>query len=117
MLFSIALGFVPVFDFDCPDVLGWVIVFCALALFFWAASWFKRKGTTIIPRQKPSALIVEGSFKIRRNPIYLSMVFLTLGVAFIMGNVAIFLPVFWLWWFLHKTMSAPKNVNYAKALV
>ncbi|MBY4892487.1 isoprenylcysteine carboxylmethyltransferase family protein [Rhodobacteraceae bacterium N5(2021)] len=50
-----------------------------LALIFWSAFWFWRKRTTIEPHHTPGALIVEGPYRLSRNPIYLGMVMILWG--------------------------------------
>ncbi|NNE88573.1 MAG: isoprenylcysteine carboxylmethyltransferase family protein [Silicimonas sp.] len=47
---------------------------------------FRRARTTIIPHQKPAALITDGIYRFSRNPIYLADVMILLGVSLIWGS-------------------------------
>ncbi len=59
---------------------GPVLVAASFGLFIWAASTMHR-GSASIPTNKPTnSLVVKGPFRFSRNPIYLSMVSLLLGV-------------------------------------
>lgn len=58
-----------------------------LALFAWAAWTLKRHGTTILPDRAADALVTDGPFRWRRNPIYIAHVLILLGVAELTRNV------------------------------
>lgn len=75
---------------------GWGLIALALAMIIWSAIWFWRKNTTIEPHHEPSRLIVEGPYRLSRNPIYLSLLIILLGSVIVRGQpVALFLvPIF-----------------------
>lgn len=85
----------PIVDFDRPstDFLGSILVIAGFALVIWSAIWFRRKQTSIEPHETPSTLIVEGPFRINRNPIYTGMVAILTGVALQMGSLLAVLSV------------------------
>ena len=60
---------------------------------------FKTHRTTIKPFERPSFLVTTGPFRFSRNPIYLGMVLLLLGVALLLGALTPFavVPLFALW--------------------
>lgn len=58
-----------------------------VALFIWAALTLRRHGTTILPDKASDALVTDGPFRFRRNPIYLSHVFMLFGVAELTHNI------------------------------
>ena len=60
---------------------------------------FKVHRTTIKPFERPSFLVTSGAFRLSRNPIYLGMVLLLLGVALLLGTLTplAVVPVFALW--------------------
>ena len=64
---------------------GWALVAAGFGLALWAALWFRRKRTTIEPRDAPTALIVEGPFRVNRNPIYTGMALVLVGAGLLMG--------------------------------
>jgi len=93
---------------------GALIALFGVLMILWPAVWFKRKKTTLIPRQKPNTLIVEGPFRISRNPMYLGMVLLTLGVGLALGSLTSVLPSIWLFWFLQKNYVIPEERNHSR---
>ena len=66
-----------------------------LALDGSAMARFRRAGTPVIPFQPSTALVVDGPYRISRNPIYLGMAALYVGLAFILGLMwaLLFLPL------------------------
>lgn len=73
----IPMSFVPR---DIPGSVGPVIVVLAFGLFFWAVLTMRRAGASI-PTGEPTTIIVRvGPYRYSRNPIYLSMVTLLVGV-------------------------------------
>ena len=79
---------------DPVDLGGWrVPLGWALALFFvawngWALWLFGRHKTGLLPGQATNALIEEGPFRLSRNPLYVGLLALYLGLALLM-------PTFW----------------------
>ena len=68
-------------------ILGVVLMLAALGLIGWSAWWFWRKKTTIEPYHTPSALIVEGPYRLSRNPIYLALLALLTGYVLWLGSL------------------------------
>jgi protein-S-isoprenylcysteine O-methyltransferase Ste14 len=60
-----------------------------------ATSRFMRAGTPVIPFKPSTALVVDGPYRFSRNPIYLGMAALYVGLAFLLGWMLalILLPV------------------------
>lgn len=67
--------------------LGWACALAGFALVLWSAWWFWRKRTTIEPRDTPSTLIVEGPFRLNRNPIYTGMAVMLVGTGLWLGSL------------------------------
>ena len=64
----------------------------------WNASRFKKVGTTIKPFQESSFLLQRGMYRYSRNPIYLGMVVVLLGISIVLGSVTpFFLIPFFVW--------------------
>ncbi len=60
--------------------LGTVIIAAAFGVFFWAL-YTMRTGNASIPTSEPTdAIVVRGPFRFSRNPIYLSMLLLQVGI-------------------------------------
>ena len=68
--------------------LGWLLIAAGFGLAVWAALWFRIKRTTIEPGERPTALIVEGPYRINRNPIYTAMAVVLLGAALALGALS-----------------------------
>ena len=66
-----------------PDVFvqrfGTVVAVLGLGFICWSAAWFWKKKTTIEPHHTPGTLIIEGPYRLSRNPIYLGMVLILSG--------------------------------------
>ena len=66
---------------DVPRVIAaWAFIALFAGLMTWSFIWFARKKTTIIPDKPATALVVGGPFRFTRNPLYVSMALLTVGV-------------------------------------
>ncbi len=72
---------------------------------------FRRAGTTVNPLKPDgtSALVVSGIYRVTRNPMYLGMLLVLLGLACYLGNVVAFLllPSFAL--YLNRFQIAPEE--------
>jgi protein-S-isoprenylcysteine O-methyltransferase Ste14 len=57
---------------------------------------FRQYETTVKPFEESSALVTGGVFRITRNPMYLGMTLILLGIAALLGSAAAFamVPVF-----------------------
>lgn len=69
------------------DLLGTALLVLGVAMIGWSAVVFGRAKTPIHPRRKPSSLLTSGPFAFSRNPIYLAMVAIALGVALWLGSL------------------------------
>ncbi|WP_284376621.1 methyltransferase family protein [Amylibacter marinus] len=104
----------PVVLLDMP-LLAYGLITLSLVLLIWPGIWFRRYKTTIVPRQKPSTLMVGGPFTISRNPMYLGMVLLVLGTGVLLGSVQALLPAVWLFFFLGKNYITPEERKLREA--
>ncbi len=72
----------PILTVPTPATLSWALISLGFVLIIWSAIYFLLKKTSIEPHHTPQVLIVEGPYKVSRNPIYLGMFLGLLGVAF-----------------------------------
>jgi protein-S-isoprenylcysteine O-methyltransferase Ste14 len=72
--------------------LGIALVVLGIALSFTAAGLFRRVGTELNPTSPANAkLVTSGPFRLTRNPMYLSLVIASLGIAIWIGAWPMFL--------------------------
>jgi len=59
-----------------------VLVIAGVALPVWAAALFRRTGATFIPHAtEHKRLVIDGPYRFTRNPMYLGLTLVTLGIA------------------------------------
>ncbi len=85
--------FIPLYPFTLPLLVPVAVAGLGFAIVGWSALWFWHKKTTIEPRHTPTALIIEGPYRLNRNPIYTGMVLVLLGFALWLGDPVALLPV------------------------
>jgi len=68
-------------------LIGRGIGLAGIALLAWAAWTLHRHDTTVRPDKAASALVTDGPFRFRRNPIYVADILILLGIAEITRNV------------------------------
>ena len=89
-------------DGAATTALGWALVAAGFGLALWAALWFRRKRTSIEPRDRPTALIVEGPFRARRNPIYTGMALVLIGAGLLLGALSSLVAAFAFPWIVTR---------------
>ncbi|SFJ56978.1 methyltransferase family protein [Jannaschia pohangensis] len=94
---------------------GGAMIAGALAAMVWAGVWFWRKKTPIEPHHDPRALIVEGPYRVSRNPIYLALMVVALGFALRQGGIAALLPLPLLFLALDRRFAAPEEAKLRAA--
>jgi protein-S-isoprenylcysteine O-methyltransferase Ste14 len=74
----------PEFSVSILNSLSTISFVLGITVFATAVSSFKRQNTTVNPIsiEKASSLVVNGVFKYSRNPMYLGMLFILLGLTF-----------------------------------
>ncbi len=77
------------------NLLGFIPLSAGAILNIWAGFYFAKEKTTINPYGKPSSLLENGPFRISRNPMYLGMLCILLGLSLFLGTALSFLtPIF-----------------------
>lgn len=90
LVLSVLLNFiipVPAFLSPPSTYSGFLIIGFGLVLALWSRSLFLRNSTTLQPSEEPTSLLTSGPFRISRNPIYLGMAAILLGVAVLLGTL------------------------------
>ena len=93
LVLSVLLNFifpVPAFLSPPSTYSGFLIIGFGLVLALWSRSLFIKNSTTLQPSEEPTLLVTSGPFRISRNPIYLGMAAILLGVAVFMGTLVTF---------------------------
>jgi len=95
----IAMHFLIPLPWKCPSFLFWpgvILLVLGSAINIWTSERFKKARTTIKPFEKPDAFIVDGCFRFSRNPVYLGMVLILIGLWFVLrsGLTVLVIPVF-----------------------
>jgi len=85
--------------------LGYLFIALGIGLPVWGAQIFKRVETNILPYKSPDKLVTEGPFKFSRNPMYLGMLLVLIGVGVRLGILEslYFIGVFFAvanWWYI-----------------
>ena len=91
------------FSLSLPSSLGFIIILVGLTIIFIAARQFKAVNTTINPikPENASVLVNNGIFSYSRNPMYLGMMLIIIGVSIIQNLLAIIaiMPI----WIIYMT--------------
>ena len=86
-----------------PCSAGGLGILLSLGLFFSAGRLFPKHGTSVRPDKPDTAILTEGPYRFTRNPIYLAMALLYLGISICAdspGPLAMLVPVLLLMNFL-----------------
>ncbi|MDE1132202.1 MAG: isoprenylcysteine carboxylmethyltransferase family protein [Ascidiaceihabitans sp.] len=97
------------FEADLLTLVSRVVFYTALAMVAWSAIWFWRKKTPIEPHHTPKTLIVEGPYRVSRNPIYLALVLLTFASALGHGSIFGIICTVILWIILDRRFAAKEE--------
>jgi protein-S-isoprenylcysteine O-methyltransferase Ste14 len=62
-------------------IIGLVLVAIGVAFAFSALGIFKKRSTTTIPFERPTSLVMSGPYRFSRNPMYVGLTSIYLGVA------------------------------------
>ncbi len=68
-------------------VLAIALLVAGIGLGSWARLHLKRRGTPVDPRKPTTALVTDGPYRYSRNPLYLRVTLLYLGVAFLVNDI------------------------------
>jgi protein-S-isoprenylcysteine O-methyltransferase Ste14 len=82
--------------------LGIIIIVFGFSLSLGSAILFRNLGTNPIPGTQATVLVTKGAFRFTRNPMYLGLITILIGVAILLGSFSplMVIPVFC--WILHS---------------
>ena len=110
LLASIVLQIILLFSFpisvDLSSLLGLILILSGISLVFVSFRFMRKMKTTFIPDGTPEVLISSGPFKFSRNPIYLGMLTVLVGVAFLMSSLSAIIIAFVFWIIINFTWIA-----------
>ena len=69
---------------------GIVIIGVGIVMDLWSSSLFVKSKTTVSPYGSPTSLVTSGPFRISRDPMYLGMAAILLGIAVFLGTLVTF---------------------------
>lgn len=78
-----------------PPLLGWTLIAAGALLALSAVSLFFRARTHLIPNRPANALVIAGPYRFTRNPMYVSLTTVYLGVCVLLQSLwaLVFLPL------------------------
>lgn len=105
----------PIKMFSITTIIGSLMIVLALIIFVKASRAIKKHKTTIFPDGIPSFLVEEGIFQLSRNPIYLAMIIVMIGISIVCQNIAglVFPVIFYSW--INKRWIFEEERNLKKA--
>ncbi|MFN8580237.1 MAG: isoprenylcysteine carboxylmethyltransferase family protein [Gemmatimonadaceae bacterium] len=69
------------------EVFGWALIGIWLVLMLWAFISFRRAHTTLLPYKPATAFVTTGPYRLSRNPMYVSLGALYLGMACLLNTL------------------------------
>ncbi len=77
---------VEVFPGSFPNVVGLPFIAAAIVLFMLSVREFSRHGTPVRGSEPATVVVAGGPYRFSRNPIYLSMLLLEIGIALMLDS-------------------------------
>ena len=77
-------------------LVGGLLIAGGFFLAIWANVLFRKANTEVNPRKPSTSLVLDGPYRFTRNPMYLGMVLLLIGIALMLGSLTpwLVIPVF-----------------------
>ena len=87
--------FLPVYRFVQPPLAyaGIVVILIGVVMTAISAGLFLKVDTGLVPFDEAKVLVTSGLYRFTRNPMYLGMFMMLLGVGFMFGAVSALLPI------------------------
>jgi len=94
---------------------GGVLILIGMFLILWAVRLFVKAGTAIKPFEESSRLVVAGPYRWSRNPIYLGMAIILLGIGLALGTLTPFAIIPLFVWLIQKHFIAHEEAMLDKS--
>ena len=103
--------FVPVMQLITfpARLIGAIAVVAGGGLNIWADRSFKRAGTAVRPTEPSTTLVLSGPFLVTRNPMYLGMALVLVGIAIGLGSATPWLVVVLFVWQITARFIVPEE--------
>jgi protein-S-isoprenylcysteine O-methyltransferase Ste14 len=88
---------------------GAIVAASILGLGLWSVILMRRSGQSENPWKPTTEIVARGPFRITRNPMYLQMVLVCIGMAVLLGNLWILLLTPGCAWVLHRFAILPEE--------
>ena len=82
--------------------LGLVPLGAGMGMGFHASNAFRTAGTPVVPFEPSTVLVTKGMYRLTRNPMYLGLLLILIGVAVLFGTVGALLPIPVFAWIIHS---------------
>ena len=92
----------PIYSFDISVRIVLGILAAGFGLNIWSVLTLRKHITPILPGKTPSTLVVDGPFRINRNPIYTGATVMILAVALWVGAISALIPVLFYPWIITR---------------
>lgn len=101
----------PLARFVSPPIsyFGVVLVIAGLGIAGTAAASFAKAGTPVVPFETSTTIVTTGLYRFTRNPMYLGMILVLLGVALLFGTVTPLLPIPLFVWVIRSRFVLPEE--------
>jgi protein-S-isoprenylcysteine O-methyltransferase Ste14 len=94
---------------------GGVLILIGMSLILWAARLFTKAGTAIKPFEASTKMIVSGPYRWSRNPIYLGLAIILLGIGLAFGTLTPFAIIPLFVWLIQKNFIAHEEAMLDKS--
>lgn len=98
-----------------PSLLSLIPIVVGVVVVLMASRMFTTAKTTSRPFEKPSTLVTEGPFRFSRNPMYLGMLLILIGVAIALGVLAPFLVIPLFIWVISARFISAEEAQMGEA--
>jgi protein-S-isoprenylcysteine O-methyltransferase Ste14 len=99
----------PIVDHPATPWIGRAILFPGLALHLWGVWSMKRNRTPINPYHPPTTVVSSGAFRVSRNPLYVGLNLVLLGLVLILNSVAGLVVILTLFAVVHFAVILPEE--------